>query len=59
MEVCNQDTIEKTAESVVVPDPNENKTERQLRIGEHYMVRRTNNTWRRFFLVCIISIKLL
>lgn len=66
MEVIGNDKIEDNTELVDVPKQNnstvdENKAEKRLKIGEHYLVRRSNKTWRRFFLVlvCIIVVHFL
>lgn len=53
MEVLEKDKEQENVEMVKIFDPNdcqdsENKPEKRLKIGDHYLVRRSNNTWRKY-----------
>lgn len=53
MEVLEKDRDQENVEMVKLFDSNdcqdnENKPEKSLKIGDHYLVRRSNNTWRKY-----------
>lgn len=61
MEVCEGDSKQENADAVSQGSNQNNRKQSEnddppLKIGEHYLVRRSDDTWREYHILCLLPI---